>query len=125
MIGYLIIMERERTIHTASAEAREGRREHFDVTFNRFLLGQTERPNADGTMTEVRAYEFVLDPHDQTERRGTIATFALQALAAGYCQALAPIVMPDVGFRAADQPLVAVYWFLEVPPETTPSVVNQ
>lgn len=118
-------MERERNHERGSAEARQSRREQFEATFNRFLLGQSERPNADGSMTPVRVYEFVLDPHDQTERRGTIATFALQALAAGYSQALAPIVMPDVGFRTTDQPLVAVYWFLEVPPDSTSSVFNQ
>src|SRR5687767_14471681 len=67
-----------------------------------------------GSQYQVRSYVILLDSSSQLERRG-VAAFALDAVKAGYSQVHGPIVLPSSAFRdpAGEQPLTAVYFFLE------------
>lgn len=121
MIRYIIIYmggERGQTDNGPVAET-ETIREQFDSDFGRFLMGRVERANEDGGTTGLRAYEFILDPAAQGERRGIAITFFLRAAAAGYSPLVAPLVIPSAGYvdPSGAHPLTAVYWFLREGPD--------
>lgn len=111
--------ERERQTENGPVAETETIRDKFDSDFGRFLMGRVERANDDGSTTGVRAYEFVLDPTAQGERRGIAITFFLRAAAAGYSPIVAPLVIPGAGYAdpSGAHPLTTVYWFLQEGPD--------
>lgn len=101
----------------------EQQRANFETVYERFVIGEVIRRGDDGTETPILAYELVVDPMDEAERRALVGGFALRAAQAGYKQALGPVVLPEVGFKdtAGTRSLTAVYLFLEQPSSETSS----
>ena len=89
----------------------------FKERFGVFLNGKLESRHEDGSVTNIEAYEVVVDPVNRGERGSILQEFVLRAAAAGYKQVMGPIVLNDVGIldRAPDRPLSAVQFFL-IPP---------
>ena len=101
---------------------RKADRLQFEYSFKPNLKGEMYRVEEDRTFREFASYELLLDTTNPGERRDQISRFGLQALRAGYTQALGPVVMPYVGYRKdqPDKPLTSVYFFLEKPPKKPP-----
>jgi hypothetical protein len=106
----------------SSQETPEGRwpnpeeiKRDFEERFKPHQITQWERRNNDGSTSEIRGYEFIIDPMSQAERRGLLADFATRALVVGWRQALGPIVLPSVGYSpsSGDRPLSAVQMYVE------------
>ena len=80
-------------------------------------LTHTEK---DGSLTEIRAFEFHIDPTNPKEVRGVLVDFGLRAAKVGYRQSLGPVVLPGAGLTSPERgsrPLTAIYFFLEKPQE--------
>lgn len=63
---------------------------------------------------KVEAYEVVVDPLDQQERRQYVQMFGLQAVAAGF-EIAATISTPNVGFLENGHRLDAITYLLKSP----------
>jgi hypothetical protein len=115
-----------RTLMTVETEPKqqpaspEQIRQDFEQAWRPCLLGERRRRNEDGSETAISMYEIIFEPMNQPERRGVMASFVLNALDAGYTEAMAPVVIPNVGFKDQHgrQPLAAVYFFIEKPLST-------
>ena len=85
-----------------------------------FLIGEARLEPSWPSM--VQAFEIILDPMDEVERRAVLATFCLRAAALGYASAAPPLSVPAVGFREGrpERPLSAVFLFL-IPPSSPSS----
>lgn len=100
-------------------------REAFRRLFGGHARGSFERRNEDGSLTTIRAYEVMVEP--MTER-GLLTVFGLRAAAAGYKQAIGPVVLPEIGFADSHgtRPLTSVQFFLEenqlTPPDRQPEL---
>ncbi|TAK28803.1 MAG: hypothetical protein EPO21_21855 [Chloroflexota bacterium] len=97
--------------------SQEALRSHFEQKYASHLIGEMVRRNEDGSQTQIRAYELIIDPVNQAERRGILTDFGLRAAQAGYKQALGTVELPGVGYRDTEgrRPLTVVYFFLERP----------
>lgn len=95
--------------HPSPGEAKRS----FEDTYAAWLIGEV--PTEGGRI--LRAYEMLVDLQDQVERRGILSTFVLRAAQAGHSQSIAPIAVPNIGFRdqLGQRPLTAFLFFLESP----------
>jgi len=111
-------MAKERQSSNAR-DARKGpsleeRRQTFDQTYEEFFAGEVTFGDREPRKL-VRCYEMIIDPTDIRERQILVHRFILKAREAGYSQAMAPVVLPGVGFRDRNGqvPLSSVSFFLE------------
>ena len=91
---------------------------HFQEQYGPHSPWSLTRSEKDGSATEIRAFEFHVDPTNQKEVRGVLVDFGLRAAQIGYRQSLGPIVLPSAAFTSAERgnrPLTAIYFFLEKP----------
>ncbi|MBI3342043.1 hypothetical protein HY024_02885 [Candidatus Curtissbacteria bacterium] len=93
-------------------------REAFKQLFGGDIKGSFERRNEDGSLSTIRAYEVLVNAMTD---RSLLIEFGLRAAAAGYKQAIGPIVLQNVGFmdQHGTLPQTSVQFFLE---ETQPSI---
>ena len=88
----------------------------LDQLYPSLLVGEVQGPSPEGGSV-VQAYELILDPGDERERRGVLVDFCLRAVAMGYQQAFPPVTLNAIAYRdiGGNHPLSAVYFFLSRP----------
>jgi hypothetical protein len=95
---------------------------NFEEIYRRGLLGERTRTNEDGSTTTYVAYRLFLQRGEPADEQG-VADFCLNALQAGYKEAMGTLIVPDtysapdsiVEKRGNDELLSSVFFFLEKP----------
>lgn len=81
------------------------------------LIGETPSSGESSEASVVQAYEFIVDPSDQRERRAVVLGFCMQAAALGYGFPVSSVILPGIGYRdqTGERPLSALYFFVTLP----------
>lgn len=74
---------------------RETHRRRFEQLAGAFARGEFDRPNEDGSITQIVSYERHIDPMSRADL-ALVREFRLRAAASGYREAFAPLVLPTL-----------------------------
>jgi hypothetical protein len=110
-------VENERQFDQTPAEAQP---KSFEEYYQAGLLGERTRATEDGVAQRFVAYRFFLQRGEPADEQG-LANFCLNALQAGYKEAMGPVIVPDTyeapekisEKRDNDESLSSVFFFLE------------
>src|SRR4051812_44348692 len=105
--------ETEKHIDTTGLSRGQTPKEYFHRLYGDLCVDRTVVRNEDGSGSDIEAYELLVSS-DLFSLRRAVTNFGLNARAAGYRQALAPVASPSAVAASPDgRPVSAIYFFLE------------
>ena len=95
------------------SKKQEGRPDlTFEEKYSNVLVGEQTHRSEDGTETTFCAYQWLVELEGKKERH--IAEFGLEALQAGYKEAMSSVVIPDTNERPGIK-FASITFFFEKP----------